>query len=120
MICLLESYYLVGTLSPDDTVAVDCGRAQTFTCRAPRVSIGWTITGLSGINIPGLFLARNAAMSNSRITSPDTGDDIQIDVSDITISGFSISDNGGTIQCVNRNYIYSNNTLGMATISVGE
>ena len=95
---------------------MDCGGGQTFTCRTP-VSIGWNIAGLSGINIPGPFLVRNAAMGNSRINTNDTGNERQTVVSFITISGFSISDNGGIIQCVNME---NNNTKGMATISVGE
>ena len=117
LICHFEIYYLVGTLTPNGTAAVDCGSTQVFICTAPGVSIGWTITGLSGIYIQGPFLARHAAISNSRITSTDTGGDSQIGVSNLTISGFSTSDNGGTIQCVNRD---SNNTQGIATISVGE
>ena len=43
--------------------------------------LGWNITRLSGINIPG--------------------GDSQFDVTVIAISGFSTSDNGGTIQCIN-------------------
>ena len=98
---------------------MDCGNAQTFTCNAPGVSIGWNIAGLSGINTPGPFLARDVANRdpNDRLSSPDTGAVIQVDVSVITISGFSISDHGGIIQCVNR---MTNSSEGMATISVGE
>ena len=110
-------FNLVGTLEPRGTVSVDCGSTQTFNCNAPGVSLGWNIAGLSGINIPGPFLARNAAMRNSRITSTDTGSEVQVGVSVITISGFSASDNGGIIQCVNMN---NNKTKGVATISVGE
>ena len=84
---------------------------------APRLPIVWNITGLRGINIPGPFLARYAALDNSRIMSTDTGHGSQIGVSRITISGFSISDNGGIIQCVNMN---NNSTMGMATLSVCE
>ena len=100
-------------------VSVYCGGVQTFTCRPSdgRDPIGWNIAGLSGINIPGPFMARAVAMTNSRITTNDTGGNSQTKVSDITISGFSTSDNGGIIQCVNMN---NNNTEGMATISVGE
>ena len=93
---------------------------QTFTCRPPDVNepIGWNIAGLSGINIPGPFNARieHHRDLNDRFSSNDTGD-IQVRVSVITISGFSISDNGGIIQCVNKD---DNSTRGMATISVGE
>ena len=96
---------------------MDCGSAQTFTCNAPGVSLGWNIAGLSGINIVGPFLARNAAFGNPRIKTNDTGSSVQLDVSNLTITGFSTSDNGGIIQCVDRN---NDNTEGMATISVGE
>ena len=112
-----QNFNLVGTLQPRGTVSVDCGRAKTFTCNAPRVSIGWNIAGLSGIDIQGTFLARDAAIGNSRIMSTDTGGNKQIGVSVITITGFSRSDNGGNIQCVNRD---NNSNIGRATISVGE
>ena len=111
-----SSIYLQGTLTPDGTVSVDCGGTQTFTCRAPGVSIGWNIAGLSGISM-GPFRARPAARNNPRITSNDTGGNSQVGVSVITISGFSISDNGGNIQCINMD---DNSVQGMATISVGE
>ena len=48
----------------------------------------------------GPFQARIAAITNPRITSPDTGG-TQYSVSRIIISGFSKLDNGGTIQCIN-------------------
>ena len=56
-------------------------------------------------------------MTNPRITSTDNGHNSQTSESDITISGFSRSDNGGTIQCMNAE---NNNVRGMASISVGE
>ena len=117
MLCHFELFNLVGTLTPGGMVSVDCGSTLTFNCNAPGVSLGWNIAGLSGINIMGPFLARNVAMRNSRITSTDTGGNSQVGVSEITISGLGISDNGGIIQCVNMN---NNITMGMATISVGE
>ena len=95
---------------------MDCGSRQTFDCRAPGEPIEWTTSGLSGIS-RGPFLARNAAKDNPRIWSTDTGEASQTSVSDIIISGFSISDNGGTIQCVNAR---NSNVRGMARISVGE
>ena len=102
-------------------VSVDCGNEQTFTCRPPdeREPIGWNIAGLSGINTPGPFMARAEAnrVLNDRFSSTDQGGNSQTAMSVITISGFSISDNGGIIQCVN---IMTNSTRGMATISVGE
>ena len=117
LICHFEPFNRVGTLTPGGTVSVDCGSTRTFICDAPDVSIGWNIAGLSGINIPGPFLVRNAAIGNSRISTNDTGGNKQNHVSLITISGFSLTDNGGTIQCVNMN---NNNNKGRATISVGE
>ena len=114
---LNSSIVHVGTLTPVGTVSVACGSTQIFTCRTPH-PIGWNIAGLTGINIPGPFNARTEHQRdlNDRFSSNDTGD-IQTGVSVITISGFSISDNGGIIQCVD---IRDNSTRGMATISVGE
>ena len=95
---------------------MDCGSRQTFDCDAPGEPIEWTTSGLSGIS-RGPFRARPAAIDNPRITSSDTGGDTQVGVSDITISGFSRSDNGGTIKCINAE---DGNVRGMASISVGE
>ena len=95
---------------------MDCGSTQTFACSIPDEPIEWTTSGLKGIS-RGPFKARIAAILNPRITSTDTGGDVQNSVSRITISGFNKSDNGGTIQCVNAN---NNNVRGMASISVGE
>ena len=95
---------------------MDCGSAQSFHCAIPRKPIEWTTSGLSGIS-QGPFLARNGAGTNPRITSPDTGELVQVGVSRITISEFSRSDNGGTIQCINAE---NSNVRGMASISVGE
>ena len=93
-----------------------CGSSQTFICEAPRKPLGWTITGLSGISIPGPFRPRVAAQNNTRIASNDTGGDSQVGVSVITISGFSAEDNGGTIQCINMR---DGSIQGMATILIG-
>ena len=95
---------------------MDCGSTQRFTCNAHGKPIEWTTSGLKGIS-QGPFRARNEAMTNPRITSPDTGDGVQFSVSVITISGFSRSDNGGIIQCINAN---NSNVRGIASISVGE
>ena len=95
---------------------MDCGSTQSFHCAIPDKPIEWTTSGLSGIS-RGPFRARNEAIRNPRITSPDSGGDFQFSVSRITISGFSRSDNGGTIQCINAN---NSNVRGMASISVGE
>ena len=94
---------------------MDCGGTQTFACNAPDEPIEWTTSGLREIR-RGPFLARTEALGNGRITSPDNGD-TQYSVSRISISGFSKSDNGGTIQCINAD---SSNVRGMARISVGE
>ena len=83
----------------------------------PGEPLGWTISGLSGINITGPFRARPASRNNPRITSTDTGANSQTGVSNITISDFSTLDNGGSIQCVNME---DGSVQGMATISVGE
>ena len=105
-------------LSPDGIVQVYCGSPQTFTCRAPGKPLGWSITGLSGIDIPGPFRARPVAVNNTmdRIASNDTGGNSQVSVSVITISRFSAEDNGGTIRCINME---DGSVQGMATISIG-
>ena len=95
---------------------MDCGGTLSFACNAPGEPIEWTTSGLREIR-RGPFLARTEAIGNGRITSPDTGGDTQTRVSRITISGFSRSDNGGIIQCINAN---NSNVRGMASISVGE
>ena len=95
---------------------MDCGGTQSFTCAIPGELIEWTTSGLRGIS-RGPFLARTEAIYHSRMWSPDHGGDAQVGESRITISGFSISDNGGTIQCINAN---NSNVRGMASISVGE
>ena len=95
---------------------MECGSTQTFTCNAPDEPIKWTTSGLSGIS-RGPFLARHEAYRNARVMSTDTGDTVQRHVSGITISEFSTSDDGGSIQCVNAN---DTKVQGMASISVGE
>ena len=113
----MTGFNITGTLTPNGNVSVQCGSRQTFTCRVPGRPLGWNITGLRGINIPGPFRARPVAIYNPRITSNDTGGDTQVSVSVITIYGFSISDNGGTVQCINME---DGSVLGMAGISIGE
>ena len=93
---------------------MNCGSTQTFVCSIPG-AIEWTTSGLNGIS-QGPFRARNEATHNSRIASNDSGADSQTKISIITISKFSKSDNGGTIQCINAN----DNIRGTASISVGE
>ena len=96
---------------------MDCGGSKTFTCEAAGISLKWKINGLRDINIAGPFLARNEARGHVRITTSDTGENTQEDVSDITISGFTISDKGGIIQCINAR---NNKAIGMANISICE
>ena len=120
LICDFEILFCVGTLIPDGTVSVECGNAKSFICNAPYyVPIGWNITGLNGINVPGPFNARTEHLRDlhDRFSSNDTGGIRQTRVSVITISRFSLSDNGGIIQCVNMD---NNSTRGIAIISVGE
>ena len=102
-----------GTLTPDGTVSLDCGSQQTFTCSVTG-GAAWNITGLSGISITldnGLLAANN----NARVTTTDTSGITQS--STITITGFTTSDNGGTVQCIEQ---ADNSVQGMASISVGE
>ena len=113
----MTSFNITGTLTPNGNVSVQCGSRQTFTCRVPGRPLGWSISGLRGINIPGPFRARPVAKNNPRISSTDSGANTQVSVSVITIFEFSISDNGGTVQCINME---DGSVLGMADISVGE
>ena len=109
-------FFLVGALTPNGNVSVNCGGRQTFNCYAPGELLEWTTSGLSGIS-RGPFRARIEAYMHPRITTNDNGGETQESVSRITISGFSRSDNGGIIHCINAE---NNNVLGMASISVGE
>ena len=97
---------------------MDCGGRQTFNCTAPGEPIEWTTSGLSGIS-RGPFNSRKEAyrIPMARVMTTDTGDIAQATMSVITITGFSRSDDGGIIQCINAD---DNSTRGMATISVGE
>ena len=74
----------------------------------------WTISGLSGIGVTGSngLLAANYY---ARISTTDASGVVSL--STINITGFSITDNGGTIQCIDQ---ADNSVQGMATISVGE
>ena len=100
-------------MTPDGTVLLDCGSQQTFTCSVTGVAALWTISGLSGISvaqISGLGVANN----NPRVTTDTIS---TTPTSNITITGFTTSDNGGTIQCINLD---DGSVQGMASISVGE
>ena len=54
-------------------------------------------------------------MTSARITTTDTSGTTPS--STITITGFTTSDNGGTIQCIN---LADGSVQGIASISVGE
>ena len=93
---------------------MDCGSQQTFVCSVTGPAALWTINGLSGISATrntGLVVATY----NPRITTTDTSGLTQSSI--ITITGFTTSDNGGTIQCID---LANGSVQGMASISVGE
>ena len=108
-------FFTSGTLTPDGTVSLDCGSQQTFTCIVTGSAALWSITGLSGISVPTIPTGLSIANSNPRITTTDSSS--VTPSSTITITGFTTSDNGGTIQCVDLN---DGSLQGMASTSVGE
>ena len=73
----------------------------------------WTISGLSEIHVTG-NIGLSAAKNNPRITTTDTSR--LTPSSTITISGFNVTDNGGTIKCIN---LADGKVQGTATISIG-
>ena len=102
---------------PSGTVAVDCGGQQTFTCDVTGITTnsaaGWDIMGLvniSALGSNGVVVANN----NPRITTSTGGN---VPISTITIADFTISDNGGTVQCTNTE---DGSEQGTAAITVGE
>ena len=98
---------------------MECGGSKTFICEKARKPLKWNITGLRDINIPGLFLPRNVTIEsgNDRITSNDSGQTTQEGISNLTISGFTVSDKGGIIKCFN---VEDDSIIGMANISICE
>ena len=100
-----------GTLTPNGAVPLDCGSQQTFTCSV-TVGAAWTISldGISVTTLNGL-----SAANNPRITTTETSG--VTPSSTITITGFTTSDNGGTIRCIDLDDL---SAQGMANISVGE
>ena len=100
---------------------MECGGSKTFECEAKNIPLKWTIERLKDINISGPFLARDEAHKNldGRITTNDSGHTTQIGISNLTISRFTVSDEGGIIKCVNENS-KDNNIIGMANISICE
>ena len=73
----------------------------------------WTISGLSGISVTG-NIGLLAASNNPRITTTDTSGITPS--STITITGFTVADNRGAIQCIN---LADGKVQGTATISIG-
>ena len=117
MLCIFVNnavFVTSGTLTPDSTVPLDCGSQQTFTCSVPG-GAAWNISGLSGTSVTAIPTGRSIANNNPRITTTDTSGVTQS--STITITGFTTTDNGGTIQCIDLN---DNSVQGMASIEVGE
>ena len=104
-------------MTPDNTVSLDCGSQQTFTCTVTGPlgsAAGWNVSGLSGIIMVTTGSGFNLANANNRISTNDTSITLS---STITITGFSTSDSGGTVQCVNQ---VNNDVQGLANILVGE
>ena len=96
---------------------MDCGGQQTFTCNVTSITTsslaGWTIMGLvdiTALGSNGVVVANN----NPRISTSTGGN---VPISTITIADFTMSDNGGTVQCINTD---DGSEQGTATISVGE
>ena len=81
-------------MSPDGAVLLDCGSEATFICNVTGLSTVWTINGLSVMCVPETT-EQFAANNNSRITTTDTSGLTQSSI--ITITGFTTSDNGGTV-----------------------
>ena len=103
----------LGLLTPNGELTLDCGDQQSFMCIVASVAAGWTINGLSGISVTTQS-ALTAATNNPRISTNHT---VGITpTSTITINGFSTSDNGGIIQCID---LHDNSVQGMITISIG-
>ena len=96
----------------DGTVPLDSGSEVTFTCNVTGLSAVWTISGLNRISVTGTT-EQFAGNNNSMITTTDTSGLTQSS----TITGFTTSDNGGTIQCVN---LADGSLQGVASIKVGE
>ena len=103
---------ITDALTPGGSVSIYTGKQQTFTCSVTGAT-AWTISGLRGIGATrstGLVAASN----NPRITTTDTSGFTPS--STITISGFTTTDNGGTIHCIN---LADGSIQGTATISIG-
>ena len=74
----------------------------------------WTITGLTGITAVQVTV-QGAATTNGRITTTDTSG--LTPTSNITITGFTAADNGGTVWCIDQN---DGAVQGMVTVSIGK
>ena len=104
----------VGNLSPNGTVLVSSGSQVTFTCMVTGQTAVWSISGFRSI-VAVEESGLSAAQNNPRITSSDSSS-ITAN-STITIIGFTVDDDGGTIQCING---VDSSVQGTATISLGE
>ena len=89
---------VVGTLTPDGQIWMDCGSEQTFTCNVSHITTGtpsaeWTIT------LHNIAVTEDSGMEaethSSRISTSDSGGVTKF--STITITGFTTADNERTI-----------------------
>ena len=108
--CLLYTEFL----TPSGTVCLDCGSQQMFTCQATSGSARWTLRGLPGRNAEK-NTGVNLASYYSNLTTADTNSYTY--PTSINITGFSMADNGGVVECVDQN---SDRVEAIATIVVGE
>ena len=86
-------------MTQEGTVSPDCGGQQTFTCRGDRdyFPVFWTLHGLHGITTDNNTFSTGYVLAklNERTSSPDKRK--LTSSSNITISGFTDADDGGTI-----------------------
>ena len=109
------SVRIVGTLTPDGQIWVDCGSKHTFTCSVSHITTGASSAGRT-ITLDGIAATEDSgkeaeSMYSSRISTSDTSGFTKS--STITITGFIESDNGGTIRCINLD---DGSVQGMASI----
>ena len=86
---------LIGLLSPEGNISLDCNTQQTFSCDVTKVNsnypvAGWTITGLQGIDHEITQDTGIAAAANPRITTNASNGSIPFSV--ITITDFTRED----------------------------
>ena len=108
-----------GTLTPSGTVSVDCDSSKTFTCDLTDITgnpnVGWIINNLVDITASGSN-GFATAITNDRISTTAING-TSTPTSTITIADFTMSDDNGTVQCINTVDV---SVQGMATVSVGE